>query len=153
MAFVTGRPASFNLKNRGASTPTVVRSISGAIAAESTTRTVAQFAATLGCKCCGFDSLLIGIELGTGSGGVTIEPLILDASGALWLQQFAGAAPGITLVSAPAVVVTPSMTAGKLYEVPVWGQTVLFRVSAADSNLADLNVIAYPGRARVGFSI
>jgi hypothetical protein len=143
MAIVANRPTSFSVLNRGASTPAVIRHVDGAIAAESTTRTVEQFPTALGVRCGGLDTLLVGIELGTGSGGVTLEPLILDGAGELWLQQWSGGAR----------VVTPSIVPGRLYEVEVWGQAVLFRVDAADADLEDLNVIAFPGRARVGLSI
>jgi hypothetical protein len=150
MAIVTGRPTSFSSQNRGASRPAVVRSITGSLAGESTTRTVAQFPASLGFACGAFDSLLVGIELGSGSGDVTLEPLVLDADGALWLQIYAGAASGLTLIAAPARVVTPAIAPGRLVEVPVWGQKVLFRVDAVTGTLTDLQVIAYPGRPRLG---
>lgn len=146
MPITADRPQSFASANRGASRPSVVRSITGALAAESTTRTVAQFPVALGFGCGGLESLLVGIEIGSGSGTVTLEPLILDAAGALWLQVYAGAAPGITLVAAPARLVTPALSPGQLVEVPVWGQKVLFRVDATTGSPVDLQVIAFPGR-------
>ncbi len=151
MAIVANRPTSFKVEDRNAFKPVVVRSITGSIAAESTTRTVAQFpVATHGFNFARFDSVLIGIEMGSGTGTVTLEPLVLDADGGLWMQMFAGAAPGLTLIATPARVVTPALNVGTFVEVPVWGQKVLFRVDAVSASPTNLQVIALPAKLRIG---
>jgi hypothetical protein len=152
MAIVANRPTGI-LIGDAMSSPAVLRSITGAVAAESTTRTIAQFAVTLGTKGCrGLDTVLLAVEFGEAGANstVTIEPLILDTLGSLWMQIMLGAAEGITPIGAPAAVVTPAMSVGQLYEVPVLGATtILFRVHAVGGDaITNLAILGYPGRLR-----
>ena len=154
MAIVAGRPTAFlALANRQKSKPVVVRAVTAnPIVADSATRTVAVLGATgfIATEC---DTLWVGIEVTSGAGTVTLEPLILDADGALWMQILMGAMPGITDIAAPAAFKTPAMSPGQLIEVPVLGQTVFFRIDAVGGSPVNLQVLAYPGRPRLGLRI
>ena len=150
MAIVAGRPTGIA---DSMTSPAVLRSITGSVSAESTTRTVATLATTLACNGFrGLDTVLLGVEFGTAGANstITIEPLILDALGAVWMQIMLGAQEGTTAIGAPAAVVTPAMSAGQLYEVPVLGaKTVLFRVHAVGGDaITNLAILGYPGRLR-----
>jgi hypothetical protein len=127
----------------------VARRIEGALAAESTTRTIAQFPVVQAFNASGFDTVLLSIEFGSGSGTATIEPLLLDEDGGVWLQQLTGAPDGVTPTAELEPCVTPALAPGQLVEVPVWGRpAVLFRVEAVSGAPVDLHVLVFPGRPR-----
>jgi hypothetical protein len=150
MAITTGRPATLSVKTRNKFAQ--ARLISGVIAGESSTRTVAQFPVTQACSAVGYDSLLVGVEYGSGSGTVVLEPLYLDVDAGVWMQFLAGAPAGVVAYAAPAVHLTPSLSPGQLVHIPTWGRpSVLFRVNSVGGGPpTDLAIIYAGGYVRTG---
>lgn len=139
MSLASGRPTGFTERTLRDARPTLVRSIEGTIAAESTTLSLANYPASLAVDFWGFRTVLLAVEFGTYDPGddVTLEALFLDAqSGAEFPWLVLASDAGRTIAMAP----------GTLVEVPVWGRKAAFRVHAQTGDPEDLQVIAYPGQ-------
>lgn len=132
---------------------TAVRTISGAIAADNSTLTDANFPESEALDCAGFDSIFVGVEIDGGSSPTcTIEPLFRDADAAdqsRWTRLLVGSPPGVTLASAAAQS-TGALSNLTMVEIFVFGRLVYLRRSAVTNSgsTTGMRVLAMPGRVR-----
>ncbi len=144
------RPAGLSVDRLAA-----VRTISGVIAADSTTLTDANIDPDHAINCLGFQTLWLGVEIAGGTNPTaTLEVLVRDedaADGARWKKLLVGAPDGVTLASA-ASAKTPALDGTALYEVRVEGRAKVFlRVDAVANatSTTGLKILAMGGKPRL----
>src|SRR5688572_27523259 len=107
---------------------TEVRTIVGAIAAESATLSDANYPVANAINCARFDTIWVNVEIAAGTNPTaTLEVLIRDedaADGARWKRMLVGAPPGVTLAAA-ASQKTTALTGAAFYEVRVEGRSLV----------------------------
>lgn len=113
---------------------TVVRELTGAIAADSGTLTDANIDPTKAVDCSGWDSLLVGVEIDGGTAPtMQVEALFRDSAapdGLRWKRLLQGARNGVTL-TALAAEDTGVLDGTKMVELRLHGHSaVFFRVMA-----------------------
>lgn len=123
---------------------TEVRSISGAIAADSTTLTDANFPTSIGYDCTGFETVIVKVEVAAGTNPtMTIEALFRDADaadGLRWTRRVNSAGTPLT---------TGALPANAECELTVDGHSlVCFRVTAVTNSgsTTSSKVIVRPGK-------
>lgn len=131
---------------------TQVRSISGVIAADSTTLTDANIVPTQALDCRGYETIWVGVEIAGGSSPTaTLEVLVRDedaADGARWKRLLVGAPDGVNLTAA-ASQKTSALDGTSLYEVRVAGRDKVFlRVDAVTNSgsTTSMKILAMPGK-------
>ena len=123
---------------------TEVRSIAGAIAADSTTLTDANFPTSIGYDCAGFETVIVKVEVAAGTNPtMAIEALFRDedaADGLRWTRRVNSSGTALT---------TGALAANSECELVVDGHSlVAFRVTAVTNSgsTTSSKVIARPGR-------
>lgn len=135
----------------------LARTITGVIAADSSTLTDANIDPTLAINCSGLDTIFLGVEIDAGSSPTaTIELLFRDpdaADGSRWRRLLLGARLGVVApTSAPLSETTGALIpAGAMVELCCFGRPCVFpRVTAvanATSTTA-MRIVAMPGVTR-----
>lgn len=137
---------------------TELRSISGAIAADSATLTDANIPPASAISCEGLDTVLIAVEVTGGTNPTaTIEALFYDENaddGSRWRRMLFGAPPGVTataLANETTGALAYTTNALNFAELRVMGHSkVFFRVSAVTNSgsTTAMKILGMPGRVR-----
>ena len=130
-----------------------VREVAGAIAADNSTLSDANYAVADALDCAGFDSIFVGVEIDGGSSPtITVEPLFRDGDAAdqsRWTRLLVGSPPGVTLAAAAAQS-TGALAALTMVELFVFGRVVYLRRSAVTNSGSTTasRILVIPGRVR-----
>jgi hypothetical protein len=134
---------------------TVVREISGQIAADSTTETDANFPPEEALDCRGFDTIWVSVEIAGGASPTcTLEPLFRDegaADGFRWHRTQTISLDGAPVYASPADQQTSALQTSQQYELRVdgWPKVYLRRVAVTNSgSTTAMKILARPGRTR-----
>jgi hypothetical protein len=134
---------------------TVVRTISGVIAADSATETDANFPTSEALDCRGFDTIWVAVEITGGTNPTCkLEPLFRDAGatdGSRWQRTQTIALDGAAVYVAPADQQTTALQSYQQYELRVdgWPSVYLRRVAVTNAtNTTAMKILARPGRTR-----
>lgn len=143
------RPAGLNPTQMSAA-----RTISGVIAAESATLSLANFPLAQALDCYGYETIFVGVEITAGTNPTaTIEVLAYDPDGVasqVWKKLLVGSPPGVTAASA-ASQKTSALDGTSLCEVRVCGRKqIMLRVDAVTNatNTTAMTILAMPGARR-----
>lgn len=136
---------------------TLVRSISGVIAADSTTLTDANIPPASALDCRGYETIFVCVEITGGSSPTaTLEVLIRDpdaTDGSRWKRILVGSPDGVT-PGAAASQKTSALDGTSLYEVRVFGhEKVFLRVDAVTNSgsTTAMKILAIPGKTRASW--
>jgi hypothetical protein len=134
---------------------TIVRDISGQIAADSTNEIDANLSPDDGLDCRGFDTIWVSVEIAGGTNPTCkLEPLFRDegaADGFRWHRTQTIALDGAAVYASPADQQTTALRTSQQYELRVdgWSKVYLRRVAVTnDSGTTAMKILARPGRTR-----
>jgi hypothetical protein len=136
----------------------VTRSVTGAIAAESSTLSDANYDPTTGLDCFGYDTIFVGVEITAGTNPtITIEPLFRDSSDApdntRWFRVKCGVTEGVTPASIANLTTGALATNSDFVELKVFGCRKVFLRASAVTNATSTTawkVLVMPGKLRGG---
>ena len=139
----------------------VARSVTGAIAAENSTLSDANYDPATGLDCFGYDTIFVGVEITAGtSPTITIEPLFRDSSDATdnvrWFRIKCGVTDGVTPASIANLTTGALATNADFVELKVFGCRNVFLRASAVANATSTTawkVLVMPGKVRRGTSI
>jgi hypothetical protein len=134
----------------------VARSVTGAIAAENSTLSDANYDPTTGLDCYGYDTIFVGVEITAGSSPtITIEPLFRDSSdapdGGRWVRIKCGVTDGVTLAGAANLDTGALASNADFTELKVFGCRRVFLRAKAVANATNTTawkVLVMPGKVR-----
>jgi hypothetical protein len=131
-----------------------VRTVSGAIVADSSTLTDTNIPPASAVDCRGYQTVWLGVEItGGASPTAAIEVLVRDADaadGARWKKLLVGSPDGVTATAA-ASQKTPALDGTSLYEVRVEGRLVFLRIDAVTNSggTTAISILAMGGKPRL----